>query len=99
MASMPVSVTVGFGGGNINASETRALCNEYFDTFDQILNYIKQINDWQRHTTHIWLRTSNDGKRVLASVAMREQRRKKSNLKQKTKRIGNIVPIRFWRWL
>lgn len=45
MASMPVSVTVGFGGGNINASETRALCNEYFDTFDQILNYIKQIND------------------------------------------------------
>ena len=38
-------VTVGFGGGNINASGTRALCNEYFDTFDQILNYIKQIND------------------------------------------------------
>ena len=42
---MPVSVTVGFGGENINTGETRALRNEYFDTFDQILNYIKQIND------------------------------------------------------
>ena len=37
-------VTVGFDGGNINVSGTRALCNEYFDTFDQILDYIKKIN-------------------------------------------------------
>lgn len=37
-------VTIGFDGGNINESGTRALCNEYFDNFDQILDYIKKIN-------------------------------------------------------
>lgn len=37
-------VTIGFDGGNINDSGTRALCNEYFDNFDQILAYIKNVN-------------------------------------------------------
>ena len=37
-------VTIGFDGGNINDSGTRALCNEYFDNFDQILQYIKKVN-------------------------------------------------------
>lgn len=37
-------VTIGFDGGNINGSGTRALCNEYFDNFDQILDYIKKVN-------------------------------------------------------
>lgn len=32
--------TVGFGGGNINSSGTRALCDFYADTFDEILQFI-----------------------------------------------------------
>lgn len=38
-------VTIGFDGGNIDGSGTRALCNEYFSTFDQILDYVKKINN------------------------------------------------------
>ncbi len=37
-------VTIGFDGGNIKSSGTQALCNEYFDSFDKILEYIKKIN-------------------------------------------------------
>lgn len=38
-------VTVGFGGGNIDKSGTRALCHEYFDNFGQVLEYIKSVNN------------------------------------------------------
>ena len=34
--------TVGFGGGNIIESGTRGVCDYYCDTFDEILNIIKQ---------------------------------------------------------
>lgn len=37
--------TIGFGGGNIDKSGTRALCDEYFDNFDQVLDFIKKINN------------------------------------------------------
>jgi len=33
--------TIGIGGGNIESSGTKALCNEYCDTFEEILRFIK----------------------------------------------------------
>ena len=33
--------TIGFAGGNIESSGTKALCDYYADTFEQIWNYIK----------------------------------------------------------
>lgn len=33
--------TIGFGGGNIESSGTKALCDFYADTFDEIWEYIK----------------------------------------------------------
>lgn len=36
--------TIGFGGGNIDKSGTRALCHEYFDNFEQVLAYVKSVN-------------------------------------------------------
>lgn len=33
--------TIGFAGGNIESSGTRALCDHYADTFDEIWEYIK----------------------------------------------------------
>ncbi len=38
---------VGFAGGNIIASGTQGLCNEFFNTFDEILAWIKKINNIQ----------------------------------------------------
>lgn len=37
--------TIGFGGGNINASGTRALCDAYCENFAEVLEAIKKIND------------------------------------------------------
>lgn len=37
-------VTVGFDGGNICSAGTKSLCNEFFENFDQILDYIKKVN-------------------------------------------------------
>lgn len=36
--------TIGFGGGNIDKSGTRALCHGYYQTFDGILEFIKSVN-------------------------------------------------------
>ncbi len=35
---------IGFGGGNIEQSGTKALCNGYYDSFDEILAWIREIN-------------------------------------------------------
>lgn len=37
--------TIGFGGGNINASGTRALCNAYCENFSEVLEAIKRMNN------------------------------------------------------
>lgn len=37
-------VTVGFGGGNIISGGAKPLCDKYFETFDEILAWIKSIN-------------------------------------------------------
>ena len=36
---------IGFGGGNINASGTRALCNAYCENFAEVLEAIKKMNN------------------------------------------------------
>ena len=36
---------IGFGGGNINASGTRALCNAYCENFKEVLEAIKRMNE------------------------------------------------------
>lgn len=36
---------IGFGGGNIVRSGSSALCNEFFDNFDQVLEFIKKVNE------------------------------------------------------
>lgn len=40
--------TIGFGGGNINASGTRALCNAYCEDFGEVLQAIKRMNEGQK---------------------------------------------------
>ncbi len=35
---------VGFGGGNIEKSGTKPLCNYFYDSFDEILEFIKEVN-------------------------------------------------------
>lgn len=37
--------TIGFGGGNINSSGTRALCNAYCENFAEVLEAIKRMNE------------------------------------------------------
>ena len=36
---------IGFGGGNINASGTRALCEAYCENFKEVLEAIKKMNE------------------------------------------------------
>lgn len=36
---------IGFGGGNIENSGTKALCNEYFNSFEEIWKYIDKVNN------------------------------------------------------
>ena len=38
---------IGFGGGNIISSGTQALCNAYYDTFDEIWKYIASVNGYK----------------------------------------------------
>ena len=35
---------IGFDGGNIEKSGTKALCYKFYSTFDEILNFIKEVN-------------------------------------------------------
>lgn len=38
-------LTIGYAGGNINASGTRALCSAYCESFSEVLATIKKINE------------------------------------------------------